>query len=89
MLVPTHPHLPGAAEKREAWTAPEQFNRPFRTLLGNGDFVTSGSEKTLQARIPCCAGQLHAIIEKAGQFIRDDAGEELADRMIAGRDCGG
>lgn len=89
MLVPTDPDMPGAAENREAWKVLEQFDRPFLTLFGDSDFVTLGSEKLLQARIPGCAGQPHAIIEKAGHFIQEDAGEELADRLIAWRGWGG
>ncbi len=78
MLVPTEPDAPQAAENREAWKVLERFEKPFLTLFGDSDFVTLGSEKILQARIPGAAGQDHRILEKAGHFIQEDAGEELA-----------
>lgn len=85
MLVPTDPAMPGAAENRAAWGVLERFDKPFLTLFGDSDFVTLGAEKALQARIPGCAGQPHAIIEKAGHFIQEDTGPELAERLIAWR----
>ncbi len=88
LLVPTDPAMPGAAENREAWRVLERYERPFLTLFGDSDFVTLGAEKMLQARIPGCAGQPHSIIEKAGHFIQEDAGDELADRLIAWRAWG-
>lgn len=83
MLVPSEPHAPEAAANREAWTVLERFEKPFLTLFGDSDLVTLGAEKGLQARIPGTVGQDHRIIEKAGHFIQEDAGEALAARTLA------
>ncbi len=82
MLVVTDPDMPGAAENRAAWTVLEAFAKPFLTLFGDSDFVTLGAEKMLQARIPGCAGQPHRIVERAGHFIQEDAGEEVAGDVL-------
>jgi haloalkane dehalogenase len=82
MLVVTDPDMPSAAENRAAWTVLEAFRKPFLTLFGDSDFVTLGSEKVLQARIPGCAGQPHRIVERAGHFIQEDAGEEVAGDVL-------
>lgn len=82
MLVPTSPEMDGAAENREAWKVLEAFEKPFLTLFGDSDFVTLGAEKQLQARIPGAKGQPHRIIERAGHFLQEDAGEEIAAYLV-------
>lgn len=82
MLVPTSPEMDGAAENREAWRVLEVFEKPFLTLFGDSDFVTLGAEKQLQARIPGAKGQPHRIIERAGHFLQEDAGEEIAAYLV-------
>jgi haloalkane dehalogenase len=82
MLVVTDPDMPSAAENRAAWTVLEGFEKPFLTLFGDSDFVTRGGEKVMQARIPGCRGQPHRIVERAGHFIQEDAGEEVAGDVL-------
>jgi haloalkane dehalogenase len=82
MLVVTSPDMPSAAENRAAWQVLERFEKPFLTLFGDSDFVTLGAEKVLQARIPGARGQPHRIVGKAGHFIQEDAGEELAADLL-------
>lgn len=82
MLVPTSPEMDGAAENRAAWKVLEAFDKPFLTLFGDSDFVTRGAEKLLQARIPWAAGQPHRIIERAGHFLQEDAGAEIAGYLV-------
>jgi haloalkane dehalogenase len=82
MLVVTDPDMPSAAENRAAWTVLDAFDKPFLTLFGDSDFVTLGAEKVMQKRIPGCAGQPHRIIERAGHFIQEDAGAEIAGLLV-------
>lgn len=83
MLVPTAPDSPSAAENRAAWAVLARFDKPFLTLFGDSDAVTLGGETVMQARIPGAAGQPHRLIERAGHFIQEDAGAELAAALIA------
>ncbi|QMW24048.1 haloalkane dehalogenase [Sandaracinobacteroides saxicola] len=83
LLVPTAPDTPGAAENREAWKTLETFDKPFLTLFGDSDPVTAGADRVLQSRIPGAKGQPHRTIARAGHFSQEDAGEELADAVIA------
>lgn len=83
MLVPTSPDDPGAVANREAWKSLERFNKPFLTLFGDSDAVTKGGDRALQARIPGTQGQPHRIIERAGHFSQEDAGEEMAAAVVA------
>jgi haloalkane dehalogenase len=82
LLVPTEPDLEEAQNNRAAWKVLAQYERPFLTLFGDGDPITAGAEKALQARIPGAVDQPHKIIRDAGHFIQEDAGEELADELI-------
>jgi haloalkane dehalogenase len=82
MLVVTDPDMPSAAENRAAWKVLEAFDKPFLTLFGDSDFVTLGAEKLMQKRIPGTKGQPHRIIERAGHFIQEDAGEEIAAYLV-------
>jgi haloalkane dehalogenase len=82
LLVPTEPDLEEAQNNQAAWKVLAQYGRPFLTLFADGDPVTAGAEKILQARIPGAADQPHKIIRDAGHFIQEDAGEELADELI-------
>jgi haloalkane dehalogenase len=82
LLVPTEPDLEEAQNNQAAWKVLVQYERPFLTLFADGDPITAGAEKVLQAKIPGAADQPHKIIRDAGHFIQEDAGEELADELI-------
>jgi haloalkane dehalogenase len=82
LLVPTEPDLEEAKNNQAAWKVLAQYERPFLTLFADGDPITAGAEKVLQAKIPGAAGQPHQIIRDAGHFIQEDAGEELADGLV-------
>jgi haloalkane dehalogenase len=80
MLVPVTPDDPAAAANRRAWEVLERWDKPFLTVFGDRDPVTSGADKVLQAKIPGAAGQPHATLA-AGHFLQEDAGEELGRRV--------
>jgi haloalkane dehalogenase len=82
MLVPISPDDPEAEANRVAWRTLEAFNRPFLTLFGDSDPVTAGADRVLQSRIPGAVGQPHRTIARAGHFIQEDAGEELAAEIV-------
>jgi haloalkane dehalogenase len=83
LLVPTEPELEEARNNRAAWKVLARYERPFLTLFADGDPITAGAEKVFQAQIPGAARQPHKIIRETGHFIQEDAGEELADELIA------
>lgn len=83
LLVPITPDDPASEDNRKAWESLKKYDRPFLTLFGDMDPVTKGGERVLQKLIPGSAGQPHEIIENAGHFIQEDAGEELAEKLDA------
>jgi haloalkane dehalogenase len=83
LLVPSRPDDPAAAPNRAAWARLERFTKPFLTAFADSDPITRGADRVLQARIPGAVGQPHTTIAKAGHFVQEDAGEELAT-LVAG-----
>jgi haloalkane dehalogenase len=82
-LVPARPDDPASAPNRAAWERLRAYTRPFLTVFGDSDPITRGADARLQAAIPGAAGQPHATIARAGHFIQEDAGEELAAIVAA------
>ncbi|MFQ3666694.1 MAG: haloalkane dehalogenase [Sphingomonadaceae bacterium] len=83
MMVPVGAGDPEAAVNRLAWERLRHFRRPFLTLFADRDPVTAPYAAVFQRRIAGAEGQPHATIANAGHFIQEDAGEELAERVLA------
>lgn len=81
-LVPISPDDPAASANRKAWSVLETFDKPFLTAFSDGDPITAGSERYLQARIPGSKGQPHVTIAGGGHFLQEDKGPELAQVVI-------
>jgi haloalkane dehalogenase len=81
-LVPTRPDDPASEANRAAWRALERFEKPFLTAFGDSDPITKGADRLFRERIPGAAGQPHTTLTKAGHFIQEDAGEELARVVV-------
>ena len=82
LLVPTRPDDPASAPNRAAWDRLRTFDRPFLTAFADSDPITKGADLVLQSAIRGAQGQPHVTIARAGHFIQEDAGEELA-RIVA------
>ncbi len=78
MLVPTSPDDPAAAANRRAWQRLATWDRPFLTAFSDGDPITAGAEKILQAHIPGARGLSHTTVQNAGHFLQEDQGPALA-----------
>jgi haloalkane dehalogenase len=79
MLVPISPDDPAAAANRAAWESLRRFERPFLTAFSDGDPITKGADAPMVRDIPGAKGQPHTTIARAGHFLQEDAGEDLAD----------
>jgi haloalkane dehalogenase len=81
-LVPTEPDDPAVPANRAAWEALGRWEKPFLCLFGANDPILGKGDRPLIAHVPGAAGQPHDRI-RAGHFIQEDAGPELAARIIA------
>jgi len=82
VLVPTSPDDPAADANRRAWEVLRTWDKPFLTAFSDGDPITAGAERVLQADIPGAAGPPHTTIEGGGHFLQEDKGPELAAVVV-------
>ncbi|MCX2933517.1 haloalkane dehalogenase [Mycobacterium sp. CVI_P3] len=80
-LVPTSPTDPAIPANRAAWDALGRWDKPTLCVFGSGDPILGKADGPLIAHIPGATGQPHARI-RAGHFIQEDAGPELARRLL-------
>ncbi len=81
-LVPIRPDDPAAAANRQAWSVLMQWPGKVLTLFSDQDPITAGGFRPFQKLLPGAAGQPHATIERAGHFLQEDQGPEIARRMV-------
>ena len=87
ILIPVTRNDPVAAINRATWASLAAFQGPFLTLFGDSDPATAGWEQIFQERVPGAKGQPHALLPGAGHFLQEDAGEELARRIVRWMDA--
>lgn len=88
-LVPVEDGMPGVEDNKRAWPALAAYDRPFLTLFGQEDPITSGSEQHLIARIAGATDQPHRTLERCGHFCQEDQPEALADGIVETARCAG
>ena len=81
-LVPTRPDDPATEANRAAWEVLGAWQKPFLTSFSDGDPITGAMAPILRRLVPGAAGLEHPVIERAGHFLQEDAGEELG-RVVA------
>ena len=86
-LVPTSPDDPAVPACRAAWEVLGRWEKPVLCVFGKNDPILGKADQPLIAHIPGAAGQPHARIT-AGHFIQEDAGPELARRLLAWQAAG-
>ena len=77
-LVPTRPDDPAAEANRRAWQVLGTFDRPFLCAFSDSDPITAGGDRPFRDHVPGAAGQDHVTIARAGHFLQEDKGPELA-----------
>ncbi|HET7388688.1 MAG TPA: haloalkane dehalogenase [Nocardioidaceae bacterium] len=78
-LVPTRPDDPASADNRAAWQTLCSWPKPFLVAFSDSDPITRGMAPILRRSMAGAARLDHPVIEGAGHFLQEDAGERLAD----------
>lgn len=81
LLVPISADDPATAANRAAREVFMSWDKPFLTLFSDSDPITGGGERWFQQHVPGAAGQPHTTIEKAGHFLQEDKGPEIAEHL--------
>jgi haloalkane dehalogenase len=76
-LVPTTPDDPASAANRAAWQKLAAWDKPFLVAFSDSDPITGAMAPILKRTVPGAAGLDHPVIEGAGHFLQEDAGERL------------
>src|SRR6516225_11487913 len=82
-LVPTRPDDPASAANRAAWQRLAAWDKRFLVAFSDSDPITGAMAPILKRTVPGAAGLDHPVIEGAGHFLQEDAGERLGT-VIAG-----
>ncbi|NYD43514.1 haloalkane dehalogenase [Nocardioides panaciterrulae] len=82
-LVPTRPDDPATEANRAAWAVLARWEKPFLTAFSDSDPITGAMAPVLRKLVPGTRGLEHPVVEKAGHFLQEDAGDELG-RVVAG-----
>ena len=81
-LVPTKPDDPEAQNNKKAWRELMQWEKPFLCLFSDSDPITKGGERPFIKLVPGAKHDQHETIQKAGHFLQEDKGKEIAEKMI-------
>lgn len=84
LLVPLKPDDPGAAEMRQARQVLAKWTRPVLPLFSDSDPITAGGDLWFRRLMRIRqADQPRIVIERAGHFLQEDKGEEIATHILA------
>lgn len=81
MLVPTSPQDPAAAANRAAWATLTASPTPMLVAFSDSDPITGPMAAIFRREMRGAQGIDHPLIEGAGHFLQEDAGEQLAHHI--------
>jgi haloalkane dehalogenase len=82
-LVPATPDNPASAANRAAWRQLAAWDKPFLVAFSDRDPITGPMAPALKRTVPGAAGRPHPVLEGAGHFLQEDAGEQLGAIVAA------
>ena len=82
-LVPTSPDDPAAAANKAAWAKLSVSPTPMLVAFSDSDPITGPMAAIFQREMRGAQGVDHPTIRGAGHFLQEDAGEELANHIVA------
>jgi haloalkane dehalogenase len=82
-LVPATPDNPASATNRAAWRQLAGWDKPFLVAFSDRDPITAAMAPVLKRTVPGAAGRQHPVLQGAGHFLQEDAGEELGAIIAA------
>jgi haloalkane dehalogenase len=81
-LVPTAQDDPATPANRAAWQQLSTWDKPFLVAFSDRDPITGGMAPILKRAMAGAAGLDHPVLDGAGHFLQEDAGERLG-RIVA------
>jgi haloalkane dehalogenase len=81
-LVPQSPDDPGADRFADARERLAEWEKPAFVLFARDDPIMSGKRDSMRDLLPTASEQPDVWIDEAAHFLQEDAGEEIADRIV-------
>ena len=78
-LVPTTPDDPASDANRAAWVRLAAWDKPFLVAFSDRDPITGAMAPILERTVP---GAVRTVIDGAGHFLQEDAGERLGAAIV-------
>jgi haloalkane dehalogenase len=82
LLVPIRPEDPGAAQLQQARNELRNWHKPTLVMFSDSDPITEGIDEFFRRLIPAASEQPNIIIEDAGHYLQEEAGEEIAQHIL-------
>lgn len=82
LLVPLAPEDPGAAELKETRRLLQGWAKPAIVIFSTEDMVLGAADGLMRRLIPTAGDQPKVRVRKAGHFLQEDNGEEVAGHVI-------
>jgi haloalkane dehalogenase len=81
-LGPTSTDDPATEANRAAWAALSGSSTPMLVAFGDSDPITGPMADIFKRDMRGAQGIRHPLVQRAGHFIQEDAGEELAKHVV-------
>ncbi|GII04435.1 haloalkane dehalogenase [Planobispora takensis] len=81
-LVPAEPDDVEAQPNRDAWEVLRAWDKPFLVAFSDRDPITGPMAGLFQSLVPGARGIDHPVLEGAGHFLQEDAGERLGREIV-------
>jgi haloalkane dehalogenase len=81
-LVPTATDDPETEANRAAWAVLATWTKPFLVAFSDSDPITGAMARVFHKVVPGTQGLQHPTIARAGHFLQEDAGPEVAGAIV-------
>ncbi|MBI1288249.1 MAG: alpha/beta fold hydrolase [Flavobacteriales bacterium] len=80
-LVPTGSSDDGVRQLKRARKVLSAWDKPAIVMFSDSDHVNRGADKWFRENVPTVKNEPEIIIERAGHFLTEDRGKEIADHI--------
>lgn len=82
LLVPVNIDDPGADQMRKSKEVLMKWEKPALVAFSDSEPITKGGDRFFRKIIPSAAKEPEVIIERAGHFLQEEKGAEIAQKII-------
>jgi len=83
LILPTAPDDPASEANRAAWQVLGGLDLAVLVAFSDSDPITGPMRPVMLRLLPGAARRDHPVLRRAGRFVQEDAGPELADHVLA------